>query len=62
MDRQEILTTKEELLSVLRQAIENVKEITEEDIEKRKTKINLSNATGFYVSNKMIHFWIVKPD
>jgi hypothetical protein len=60
MSDQSAITTKEELLIILRETIETISNTPDEDIEKRKTKMNTENGIGYYISNKDIHCWIVK--
>jgi len=59
MSEQEQLSKKDELLAILQESIENLQSIPENDIEKRKTKFNTENGTGYYISTDRTHMWIV---
>lgn len=62
MSEQGHLSKKVELLAILRESIDIIQSLPEEEIEKRKTKLNTDNGTGYYISNNKVHMWIVKLD
>lgn len=62
MSDQEPLSKKDELLAILHESINYLHSIPEEEIEKRRTKINTEKGSGYYHSDEQIHMWIVKFD
>ncbi len=59
IDHQE-MTKKDELIEILIESIEQIKNLPDKEIEKRKTKLNTENGTGYYISNEQVHLWLVK--
>ncbi len=59
MSEQERLSIKDELLNLLEKSIDHIKTISDEQIEKRFTKLNTENGIGYYISDKKVHLWVV---
>ena len=62
MSGQDTLTTKEELIQVLQEFIEVIKECSNNDITKRKTTMNVEHGIGYFLTKDKYHGWIVKLD
>ena len=60
MSEQEQLSKKQELIEVLKESIDHIQHIPDEDIEKRNTKMNAENGVGYLLTTGQFHMWIVK--
>lgn len=60
MSEQETLSKKQELLEILQEAKEHLETLPDEEINKRKTKMQAESGIGYYITSEQFHMWIVK--
>lgn len=60
MINQDTSTTKEELIILLQDLIQNIQTLPENEIEKKDIKFNLEKGTGYLLDDEDFHVWLVK--
>lgn len=61
-DKDTVQLKKQELITILKESLAYLENVSDKEIEKRETKMNTDNGTGYLISNEQFHMWIVKID